>query len=277
MGIEILIVQLGVHLAQKVGEKWIDRIATGIADIPEQAFQLLRQAVSDPTKQQDVEDYFRDHPDVAERLGENIATTLQSDDIVASLAATVVPPVGAKVGYYAELIRWIVQSGANLGRTVVLKGFLNGELCLSYFEFDKNNPPHDPLAVALDSHRIRFVESSPLKIYVGKMDSAEKRDENFEMLNQKIERNQRKKLSRFDYSNFRQIAEVHEDYVLYTDRGTWFTLRDFPELSPEDQREQEIDTTYRPIALMIRSLGEMLEDRNKDVEILITTILNASR
>jgi hypothetical protein len=74
-----------------------------------------------------------------------------------------------------------------------------------------------------------------------------------------------------DYSDFSQIAEIYEDYVMY---GQGYSLSGFFDLSAQEQQEQKI-TTYTPITLMIQSLGEQLEDRIKDVEVLKETILNA--
>jgi len=93
-----------IPLAQKVGEKWIDQIATGISDY---GVDLLKQVISDPSKEQEVKSHFRDNPNEAEKVVQNVATTMKSDDMAASIAATIVPSSGEILKYYSVLINWI--------------------------------------------------------------------------------------------------------------------------------------------------------------------------
>jgi hypothetical protein len=113
MGIETLVMSLAVAVAQKVGDKWIDRIATEIADFP---IQLFKEAVYDPKKEQEATDYLRENPHVAEKVGQGVVRTMQSADIAASIAATVVPSSGQIVNYYSALINWIVRYGSQARR-----------------------------------------------------------------------------------------------------------------------------------------------------------------
>lgn len=104
------------------------------------------------------------------------------------------------------------------------------------------------------------------------MTSAEQRDERVEALTWKTQASNRKTLDYSDYKDFSQISEIHEDYVMC---GQGYSLSGFFDLSAQEQQEQKI-TTYTPVALMIQSLGEQLEDRIKDVQMLKETILNAN-
>jgi hypothetical protein len=257
MGIEILLGVLVFPVAQKVGEKWIDRIATGIDAY---SVNLLKQVISDPTKEQEVKDYFRDNPNLAEKVEQNIANTMQSDDIAASIAATVVPPPGAILKYYAELIRWLVRSGSELGRHFVLKGFLNGDLYLSYFIVDVDKVDDSDIVHIVNDNHLRTSPLDPVKIYVEKVDSTEDRDEKFEMLNDAAMDSQFGRLRHQDYGRLPQVERIHERYVVYTDTFGLSRRGDFRDLPTEVQKELRI-ATYSPIPIMIQSLGEQFEDR----------------
>jgi len=279
MGIEILLGVVVFPIANKLGEKWIDRIATGI---DENIIRLFKAAINDPAKQQDVTNRLRNDPELAGQLQRNITLTMESDDTVASLAATIVPRPGTKLEYYAALIRWIIRSGAKLGRHFVLKGFLHGELYLSYFIFNpkKLDDSDDLVYIVNDTFVTRTPITGP-QIFVEKMDSAEARDEKFEALKKKARRSPYGKLEVQDYRrNTHEVEEIYEDYVWY---GVNYGLsRRMNDLSrrmtstnlPHEQEELDI-TTYAPIHLMVESLGELLADRIKDVGSLREAIESA--
>lgn len=185
MGFEPILIALVVQVAQKVGDKWIDRVATGIADFP---IKLFKEALYDPEKEQEAEDYLRDNPDVGERVGQNVASEMQSPDIAASIAATVVPSSGKILKYYSKLINWIVGYGSKLGRQFVLKGFLNEELCLSYFIFDPTDTGNSDFASVADRGNYVMLPTGtyiPNGIYVEQMRSKKAREEKFKTVNDK--------------------------------------------------------------------------------------------
>jgi len=274
MGIEILLGVVVFPIAQKVGEKWIDRIATGI---DEYSVQLLKQVVSDPAKEQDVKDYIQDNPEVARKLEQNILDTMQSPDTVASLRATVVPPRGEILKYYAELISWIVRSGNRLGRNFVLKGFLNGELHLSYFIIDRDTFEDSDIVHIVGDNNLKIFPTSGVKIYVERLDSTETRDEKFKMLNEVAMDDDFGRLRFEDYGELPQIEEIYERYVVYENTfkkadevlGIPIRTEGFRDLPIEKQEELRI-ATFSPIPIMIESLGEQFEDR-------ITTLENLKK
>jgi hypothetical protein len=270
MGIEILLGVLVFPVAQKVGEKWIDRIATGIDGY---SVQLLKQVVSDPAKEQEVKDYIQDNPEVARKLEQNILDTMQSPDTVASLRATVVPPRGEILKYYAELIRWIVRSGSRLGRNFVLKGFLNGELHLSYFIIDRDRVDNSGIVYEVGDSNLTFSSDLGVDIYVERLDTTETRDEKFKMLNDAALDDSFGWLRFEDYGKLPQIEKIYERYVVYTNTfkktyaksGVALTTENFRDLPIEKQGELRI-ATFSPIPIMIESLGEQFEDRIETVK-----------
>jgi hypothetical protein len=292
LGIELLLGIVVFPIAQKVGEKWIDRIATGI---DQYSIEILKQVVSDPSREQEAKEYFRNNPEAAGKLEQNIAITMQADDTIASLAATVVPPRGAKLPYYASLVRWVVQSGSKLGQHVVLKGFLNGELCLSYFIFDADRVENEQILNIVNDRYIDVNRQWGVTIRIQPMGSEEERDEKFKAINNKVRDSKYGKLEREDYKDSLKIATIYEHYVMYDSAylmdvakrlGSGRDARQrrlqimtgAPDINvlPSTLQEDLRITTYTPIPLMIQSVGELVEDRAKDIENLRRAIMNAS-
>src|SRR5215217_6874993 len=215
----LLLSGLVITIAQKVGEKWIDRIATEIDSF---SVNLFKQAINDPTKEQEVKAYFRDNPTVAEKIEQNVAKTLQSSEIAASIGAAVVPS-GDILGYYAELINWIVQNGSKLDRHFVLKGFLNGEFFLSYFIFDPRKVGNSEFASVEESRfgsnhiSVRATRShwTHEGIFVERMKSAEARDKKFEEMNRKARLSHMSTLSPKDYRFANLVYSIYPHYVSY--------------------------------------------------------------
>jgi hypothetical protein len=260
MGIEFLL-PIVVFLAQKVGEAWIQQIATGISS---RSYEKLKEVIYDPTKEQEVKDYFRDNPTEAEKVGQNVASTMQSPEIVASIAAAIVPSSGDILKYYAELINWIVRHGRKLERHFVLKGFLNGEFYLSYFIFDRSKLGNSAFARVVEPRRIGSIQAGGHYVsirstgtgeglYVEKMKSAEDRDKKFAEMNMKAMLSSRGTLRPSDYFSANQVSQIYPHYVWYEQPGN------ISERSSKQQAELAITTTKAPVQAMLQSLWELLE------------------
>jgi hypothetical protein len=78
LGIEVLIVQLGVHLAQKVGEKWIDRIGylPSSGSLLTRSCMLLQQNSDDEVsdKHNDVKDTNPSNDHYVPALNSNVTS-----------------------------------------------------------------------------------------------------------------------------------------------------------------------------------------------------------
>jgi hypothetical protein len=266
MMIEVLLSAVVYPIAAKVGEKWIDRIATGI---DEKAVSLLKAAVGNPQQEQAVQQYLVAHQEVAAQLADNVKTTLEADETTSALAASLIPAPGTKLIYYKRLIDWIANRAQKFERDIVLKGFLHGENFLSYFVLKSSlSNFSNQISSTISTNFLDFSDDfyGDLKIYVEKTSSTEERDKKFRAINKKIKLSRFRRLDYEDYSPHAQVGRIFEDWVGYRD-----FLRDPQEeydllaLPPELQDEIEI-TTYDPIRDMINSLRELVDSERDDID-----------
>lgn len=242
-------------IARKIGDKWIDRIATKLDG---GLVQLLKTAVADSALEQDVASFLEEHPDQGKQLEENIREVMASDNAAAALATVIVPEPGAKLRYYKGLMEWIAATVRSYGRDVVLRGFLHGEQFLSYFVMKEVSHPIE-FAIIADA----YVEAEPLglAIYVEEVECPRDRQARFRAQNELIALSDRKKLRYEDYKKLEQVTEIHDGWVKYRSlRG----VQEFLDLDEKDRAKFRI-ATHAPVTEMMASLRELIEWTTDDL------------
>jgi hypothetical protein len=176
-----------------------------------------------------------------------------------------------------------------LGRHFVLKGFLNGELYLSYFILDLIGNPFRLIAGNSDfasavqdgSYILLFPKETefpfwrPNGIFVEQMRSEKARDEKFETMNREARLSRSNRLRLSDYAENDRVRSIYPHYVWYEQYGD----DDIADLPPKEQDRLEIDTTYAPVRVMLQSLLELFEYQSAILDDLEKAIrgLTASR
>jgi hypothetical protein len=198
-------------IAKKMGEQWIEKIATGLN---ESIISLLKGAVHDTQKEKDLLKYLKDHPREEKKLATSVRMYLEDEGTITALASTILPSPGAKIPYYHKLLIWIGYLQYQMKRDIVLKGFINGIDCLSIFKlahyFSRDEFPKIYVSDGNDPHIYFF---TGMKIFIVETASAEEQRSEFLRLNEKIKLNSIRYLEDDILKSAYEVERIHEHWV----------------------------------------------------------------
>lgn len=225
--IETILTLFVIPLASKLGEVALDRIIQTLADGFDARFEaLLKKAMGNPEAERELLAYVRQHPEVADRLKTNADRMLSSGDLPQTLDLPRLATRGARLPYYALVLKGLAEMAVRRQGDVVVSGALNTPLGITYVSWHQTmlTPPTSGDGLILES---------AMDIRVAFQTTAEARDAHLATLRKAARRGEHGRIPEALLECFYPVVRVHEHWLVL---GGW---------QPEDL--EGLDATAREV------------------------------
>lgn len=244
--IETIFTLFVIPLASKLGEVALERIIKTLADGFDARFEaLLKKAVGNPDAERELMAYVKQHPEVAARLKANADRALRSSDLPQTLDLPRLATRGARLPYYALVLRGLAEMAVRRQSDVVVSGALNTPLGITYVS------RHQTVLTPPESSDVLILEAA-MDVRVAFFPTTEARDTRVVSLRKAARRGEGGRIPESLLESFYTVVRVHEHWL---DLSGW---------KPEDLADLDAETRHVLASARIDSLAvlpEAIQDR----------------